>query len=310
MLHKSNFSIETAVANCSGAMEADTISKNGRILKSQMSRENFLKLIVFFIVICTSVGAWGQTFRFVEKTEDTGEFWIEIDLNKNTILYDGDMCFLPLSERSYSIISFKKYNEGNSIVIGFSINCNGSKYYDYCKVKSDKVIFGNTRSTKQTVFNTVQNDFNALVKAIDAKTATTTPNTPKSSMPNKPPSGKIERVWLEHNVYKNGEYGMNIHTNFKLYNMKGKTGVLMAVIIDSNGKEIIKQLNYTASSPEIEPLYDNAEYTDYVIFKSYNDNGFQPLSIGKTDLKVQVWLFDLDMTFSDKSNYVYFTFSK
>jgi hypothetical protein len=39
MLNKSNFSIETAVANQSGAMGAETISKNGRNPKSQISRK-------------------------------------------------------------------------------------------------------------------------------------------------------------------------------------------------------------------------------------------------------------------------------
>ena len=46
MLHNSNLKIETAVANQSGAMEADTISKNGRSLKSQMSRGFFFKYLV------------------------------------------------------------------------------------------------------------------------------------------------------------------------------------------------------------------------------------------------------------------------
>jgi hypothetical protein len=35
-----------AAANNSGAMEADTISKNGRSSKSQMSRENLLSYYV------------------------------------------------------------------------------------------------------------------------------------------------------------------------------------------------------------------------------------------------------------------------
>jgi len=39
------FKIKEAVANQSGAMEADTISKNGRSLKSQMSRKT-LQVIV------------------------------------------------------------------------------------------------------------------------------------------------------------------------------------------------------------------------------------------------------------------------
>jgi len=61
MLHKSNFLIETAVASCSEAMEADTISKNGRGLKSLMSRGNkFLfvcmrtKLIIIALLLITS----------------------------------------------------------------------------------------------------------------------------------------------------------------------------------------------------------------------------------------------------------------
>ena len=54
MLHKSNFSIKAAVANCSGAIEADTISKNGRSLKSQMSKENIgRKLVCLFALIWT-----------------------------------------------------------------------------------------------------------------------------------------------------------------------------------------------------------------------------------------------------------------
>jgi len=38
------FKFKAAVVNQSGAMEAETISKNGQILKSQTSKENFLTL--------------------------------------------------------------------------------------------------------------------------------------------------------------------------------------------------------------------------------------------------------------------------
>ena len=50
MLHKSNFSVETAVANWNGAMEADTISKNGRNSKSQMSRGIFFRIVCFAVL--------------------------------------------------------------------------------------------------------------------------------------------------------------------------------------------------------------------------------------------------------------------
>jgi len=43
MLEFSRLVVETAVANQSEAMEADTISKHGRSSKSQMSRRNLKK---------------------------------------------------------------------------------------------------------------------------------------------------------------------------------------------------------------------------------------------------------------------------
>jgi len=54
MLYKNKFVSELAVANRSGAMEAETISKNGYSSKSQISRANIFLLIValtFFTVI-------------------------------------------------------------------------------------------------------------------------------------------------------------------------------------------------------------------------------------------------------------------
>ena len=56
MLFKSNFLVGVAVANQSGAMEADTISKNGRSLKSQTIRGNsFRKVVLNYSVIAVLV---------------------------------------------------------------------------------------------------------------------------------------------------------------------------------------------------------------------------------------------------------------
>ena len=62
MLHKSN-SIAAAVANRSGAMEADTISKHGRSSKSQMSRI-LAPMLLFFI--CSVLIVKGQIIEKVE----------------------------------------------------------------------------------------------------------------------------------------------------------------------------------------------------------------------------------------------------
>jgi len=45
MLYKSRFSIEAAVANHGGAMEAETILKNGASPKSQTSRVNKINIL-------------------------------------------------------------------------------------------------------------------------------------------------------------------------------------------------------------------------------------------------------------------------
>ena len=47
----SSLTNEAAVAHQSGAMEADTISKNGRFLKSQMSKIIIFKFVLLFSVV-------------------------------------------------------------------------------------------------------------------------------------------------------------------------------------------------------------------------------------------------------------------
>jgi len=60
MFYKSNFSVETAVANQSGAMEADTISKNGRSSKSHTSRGNFLRISLTITAIFFAFVSFAQ----------------------------------------------------------------------------------------------------------------------------------------------------------------------------------------------------------------------------------------------------------
>jgi len=70
MLYKSNFSIGAAVANCSGAMEAETISRNGAILKSQKSKGNNLFALVFVIL----AGLFMQSCGISSKVTKTANF--------------------------------------------------------------------------------------------------------------------------------------------------------------------------------------------------------------------------------------------
>ena len=69
MLQFSDLTIETAVANHSGAMEADTISKNGRNLKSHTSRK-FLVILISLIFV----------FPYFAYTQETKPSIAVIDL--------------------------------------------------------------------------------------------------------------------------------------------------------------------------------------------------------------------------------------
>jgi len=64
MLNKSNFSVEVAVANQGGAMGADTISKNGRNLKSHMSKG----IYKFFAFLTLIVMLSSCSYRLVDFT--------------------------------------------------------------------------------------------------------------------------------------------------------------------------------------------------------------------------------------------------
>ena len=80
MLYKSNFSVGVAVTNQGEAMEADTISKNGRSSKSHTSRGN-RKLLTLFILIasafvlssCSSPSPESDGIKAAKKMCDCGK---------------------------------------------------------------------------------------------------------------------------------------------------------------------------------------------------------------------------------------------
>ena len=89
MVHFS-ISIETAVANQSGAMEADTISKNWACSKSLMSRKNFLKkyvlnmkamIIMILLWVCTvKLNAQGMNNDFAYDEVDFNMIFGELGI--------------------------------------------------------------------------------------------------------------------------------------------------------------------------------------------------------------------------------------
>jgi len=70
MLQNSNLTIGTAVANQCGAMEADTISKNGRSLKSHTSRGNFLKIVLTITATLFVFTSFAQDYKGAPKSNE------------------------------------------------------------------------------------------------------------------------------------------------------------------------------------------------------------------------------------------------
>ena len=70
MKHQRNYSVESVVANRSGAMETETISKNGRSSKSHTSRRDLFKTVFMRLLGVMIVLSVGMAFSGCEKNKE------------------------------------------------------------------------------------------------------------------------------------------------------------------------------------------------------------------------------------------------
>ena len=113
-------------------------------------------------------------------------------------------------------------------------------------------------------------------------------------------TGSIEKIWMDHNVYQNGEKGMKIHTKFEVKNMKGHKGNVVAYFYwdDSNDTPLKDFDNryYTVDgkvsacdNTKITPAYDTTTYNDWVIFMPYNQFHISSSGTHKLKFFIVVW---------------------
>ncbi len=112
-------------------------------------------------------------------------------------------------------------------------------------------------------------------------------------------SAEIKSVSISHNVYIDGEKGLSVSTTFDVFGLKDKKVLVACYFYDENGNALIDtDNNYgtlgtprnVAVSEEINPSYDNSEYTDLSIKIPYSQ-----LHISRTDrrtLRVDVIIWD------------------
>ena len=301
-MSKNLFNLLAGADSCS-AMEAETIQKNAVSPKNLRSRRNLLKMtFLSYLMICLSASLQAQYSLETQK-----EFAENIYVTDPSIQADLHKKYLDTKNEELQIIVSSNINK-------YDKSARSEAYKASVATGNPKVIAAANASLDKVNWEGV--DKSLKVNSNTATTSSTQSTTTPSTTNSQPPSGNIENVWLEFNVYKNGEYGMNIHIHFTINNMKGKTGVICADIDikDNNDKNITSQCSGGPAAdiaPSIKPSYDNSEYKDYVIFISYSRSGFQSLPRGTTDLKISFVLYSLDDSVSlDRYNNVFFTFSK
>jgi hypothetical protein len=228
-------------------------------------------------------GTYGITFR-IEKGGKTKILISYMDIFAKEAKYADEVAFYLLDEEDYAILLTDKKNR--------------TPFLD----------------EKADFYSISQADYARLVKTIQPAYPSPPPAPPSTPKPQASiaPSGSIEKIWLEHNVYENGAYGMNVHCHFTINNKKDKKVGVWLYIADSNNKQVcFKNSGGKNSIPYLTPSYDNSEYKDFVIFVGYNESWVQLLPQGKNDLKLKITIIDRENTSKlDESNYEYFTLNK
>lgn len=131
-------------------------------------------------------------------------------------------------------------------------------------------------------------------------------------------TAKIDQIWMDHDVWENGEKGMRIHVKFDNKNMKGHTGRVIAYFYwdDASGNPLKdRDSRYHTTDGNVcvgegfTPSYDNSTYNDFKLFIPYSQ--FDITAKGKHSLKFFVAIRDntIGEQLTD-SEWQYITFTK
>lgn len=122
-------------------------------------------------------------------------------------------------------------------------------------------------------------------------------------------TGTVHNVWLEYNVVKGGEKGMEIHADISAYGVKSNKIRLQAYFYDENKDKLMGGVSgYKTKSGHVcvfkssTSTYDNCRWEDFVLFIPYRAI---PMEAGDHDYYVKVTMYDMTQKkfISPMSNY-------
>lgn len=124
-------------------------------------------------------------------------------------------------------------------------------------------------------------------------------------------SATINKVWLEHNVTKNGKVGMVVHADFTVKGMKGEKVDCTAYFYDEYKNNLKTTYSgYKTTTGEActwsygNVTYDNSHWSDFDNFMPYDALN---LAAGKHDYYCKVVISDTDNNMIGSSDYYGFT---
>lgn len=121
---------------------------------------------------------------------------------------------------------------------------------------------------------------------------------------------ELKKAWIEHNVFKGGNKGMNLYLNFTARNFKGGRGVVLVTFENPKNSPLINKIGRKArNSQEFSPKYESSDYTKFTIWTPYdaipmkgNSSGSQYYcKIEFIDMDKDIWL--------STDNYIQFAMS-
>ncbi len=176
-------------------------------------------------------------------------------------------CNRTWSLKNSSTSFFSVSRNGNTLTITYYANPNTSDRSSYFDIVS------NDGSRTKRIY--VKQSAKATSSSRNSSSSSsTTPSSTPTSYQISQMNAKINRVWVDHNVYENGQKGMRIHVSFDCNNMLSFKGWCVAWFYNADGTPMknystdkyVNSEHSVGTWTTFTPSYVNSTYSDLKLF--------------------------------------------